>query len=762
MRKQIGVFGVNDEVLRLAQSLAHNPDVEIVRFFADDRAAALHAANRAGADVAELVKSRLFDDLNAFMQPGDFDAVIDAGATRSFRSVFPDAADGGLQIVNPLTAKLLWAYTGDESDRKAELLQALGEIVESVDLAIDTDELFTRMLDIAVGTTGADGGSVMLLDPDAGELYIRVAHGVERELWPKIRVPLGEGVAGRVAADARSLLLRGRADANHFHIQHGRANVESALCVPLVASGRVLGVLNLHHSIREDAFDEGDLEFLEQLATLDAQIIDRAQVHESLRNQAGRFNAVREVQNVLASPAPILERLARLCVLLAERVGGGIATVYLREDGTPELSLAATSLAGGGFAGEYRVVPGQGIDGRVAVSRRPEILRGEGGALAYACLPLVAGDEMVGVVSIQAGATPPRGRAAEEILLEMAAAMAEGIARDDREARMAVRATRASAINEAGVRMISADDVNDVARMATSSAAMIIEAEHAVLRLQDPQTLRYVIRSYFGPADGRQQEQLFRLDKDVSVETIRRRTPLLLKDIPHQTKSPETTGDVRSALTAPLKREGRVIGTLSVYDKVSPDRFYAIDFNEEDLEGFRKLVTYVERAIDNASFHAYARQHRNFDPQTGLPNASYLDKRIREEVARADGRHCAMALASCEIENLPAIREASNSAHVHRVIMAVADALRANLRDFDVLARTDGARFTVLLPEPGNTPDQRVSELARAVADEVCKNATLNEAQRISLAFGYAVYPVDGDDAKGLMRCAANARIRMV
>ncbi|MDP6979058.1 MAG: GAF domain-containing protein [Myxococcota bacterium] len=762
MRKKIGVFGVNEEVLRLVQLLDRNPDIEIMRFFHEDRVAALHAANRAGSDVAEIVKSRLFDDLKAFMHPGDFDAVIDAGAGCSFRSVFPDAADGGLQILNPLTARLLWAYVGDARDRKAELLQALHEIVESVDLAVDTDELFARMLDIAAGATDADGGSVMLLDPERGELRIRVAHGVERELWPKIRVPLGEGVAGRVAADARSLLLRGRADASQFHIQYGRANVESALCVPLVASGRVLGVLNLHHNTREDAFDESDLEFLEHLATLDAQIIDRAQVHESLRNQAGRFNAVRDVQNVLASPEPILERLTRLCGLLAERVGGGIATVYLREDGSTDLSLAATSLAGGGFAGEYRVVPGQGIDGRVAASRRPEILRSDPGALAYACLPLVAGDEMVGIVAIQAGAHPPRGRAAEEILLEMAAAMAEGVARDDREARMAVRATRASAINEAGVRMISADDVNDVARMATSSAAMIIEAEHAVLRLQDPQTLRYVIRSYFGPADGRHQEQLFRLDKDVSVETIRRRTPLLLKNISHQTKSPETTGDVRSALTAPLKREGRVIGTLSVYDKVSPDRFYAIDFNDEDLEGFRKLVTYIERAIDNASFHAYARQHRNFDPQTGLPNSSYLDKRIREEIARANGRHCAMALAGCEIENLTAIREASNSAHVHRVIMAVADSLRAHLRDFDVLARTEGARFTALLPEPGHTPDQRIAELARAVAEDVCKDAKLNEAHRISLAFGYAVYPVDGDDVSGLMDCAANARIRMV
>lgn len=762
MRKRIGVFGVNEEVLRLAQLLQTNSNIEIVRYWAPDRDAALEHAYLVGAEVVAHLKPLLTDDLNTFLSPGDLDAVVDAGGSPDFLSVFPDAADGQLQILKPLTARLLWAYSVVEQDRKSELLQALGEIVESVDLAIDSDELFLRMLDIAVGSTGAEGGSLMLLDSESRELRIRVAHGVERELWPKIRVPLGDGIAGRVAADARSLLLRGKADASKFHIVRERGDVESALCVPLVVKGRVLGVLNLHHSSLEHAFDEDDLHFLEQLATLDAQIIDRAQEHESLRNQAARFDAVRQVQSLFTSPAPILERLTELCRMVAKRVGNGIATIYLRDDRSQDLSLAATSLTGGGFAGEYHIVKGAGIDGRVAESGRATFLREDNGAIAYVCLPLCAGEELVGILSVQAGGNPERGRAAEEILLEMAAAMAEGIAQAEREARMSVRATRASAINEAGVRMVSEEDVNDVARMATSSTAMIMEAEHAVLRLQDPQTLRYVIRSYFGPADGRHQERLFRFDKKVSVETIRRRTPILLRDVTHSAKSPDTTADVRSLLTAPLKREGRVVGTLAVYDKVAPERFYAVDFNEEDLQSFTRLVTYVERAVENAQFHAFARQHRNFDQQTGLPNATYLGKRIHEEISRAGGRQSALAIATCEIENLDEIQEAANAAHVHRVIMGVADALRAKLRDFDVLGRTATSRFTVLLPEPGHSPDQRIAELARSVADAVSKLDSLNSPCRVALAFGYGVYPSDGSDRESLLACAETARIRMV
>ena len=61
-------------------------------------------------------------------------------------------------------------------------------------------EEIARMLEIAMGVTGADGGSLMLLDPKAQQLGIRVAIGVEPELWPKIKVALGEGIAGRAAA----------------------------------------------------------------------------------------------------------------------------------------------------------------------------------------------------------------------------------------------------------------------------------------------------------------------------------------------------------------------------------------------------------------------------------------------------------------------------------------------------------------------------------------------------------------------------------
>ncbi len=762
MRKRIGIYGATDETLQLIPLLEANPDIEIAAIYDPDPNALRERLASLEPEVAETLRGRLVPDDTSLASDVRLHAVIDSGSCPPFASSFPEAGERGVQVVTPLAARLLWGYGAASGDRKTELLQVLREVLESYNLTIDTDELFGRMLDIARSVTSAEGGSVMLLDPEARELRVRVATGIEPELWSKIRVPIGEGIAGRVAAEARPLCLRGKADRQTFHIVRERLDIESALSVPLVHEGRVLGVLNLHHSTRTDAFSESDLEFIEQLARLDAQIIARAQEHEAMRSQATRYKAVREVHRILAQKHPLPERLTELCRFVVAQVGRGIATLYLYDAEEERLHLTATSLEGSGFGEEYRIRLDQGIDGTAARSREATFLRREDGTLAYSALPLLAGDTLTGLLSIQAGADAPRGRGAEEFLLDIAAAAAEEIASLRREARMTTRATKIGAINEMGIRMISLTDPAEVLRLGTSSAAMVLEADHAILRLQDEETGRYVIRSYFGSADGQLQEKLFRLDKRVSVDAIKRRAPMLVRDLVDDEKLRDFGADVRSLIATPLRNGGRVIGTLAIYDKVAADRFTVGNFSDEDLQLFVKFVSYLERSVTNARFYAQARQFRNFDEETGLPNATYLSKRIQEEIARAGGRPGVMAIATCCIENVDEIQRATDPAFVRRVIQRTVSALRAHLRDFDVAGRTGEAEFTVLLPDPGVSPSERIFAMARSVADDISKDDALNDPVRIALAFGYAVHPEEGEDRETLLEQAREPRNRMV
>ncbi len=751
MRRAVAIYGVSDETLALVPALEENPEIEVVGAFAEDPAPA-----RARAESQRL---RLAIDSDPALFSRTLHAVVDAGIGKPFAQRFPEAA-AGLQVVSPLTARLLWGYGLSSADRKAELLQALHEVVESVNLTIDPDELFTRMLEIAMGVTGADGGSLMLLDAERGELRIRVACGVEPELWPKIRVPLGQGVAGRAAAEARPIKIRGRADREQFKLSRDRPDVESALCVPLVHGGRVLGVLNLHHTSRADAFDDDDLSFAEQLGRLDAEIIARAEEHETLRRQASRYEAVSAVREALAGGGALEGRLEKLCARVAALLDGGIATVYLLGD--EELRLAATSLPGGGLGGEYRVALGAGIDGQAAARREPVFLESKPGALGYAALPLVAGDACLGVLSIQSSGTRGRSaRALRETLLEIAAAAAEEIAQAEREARISSRATKVSAINESGIRLISTREPAEVARLTTSSGALILEADHAVLRLQDPESRRFVIRSYYGSADPKAQEKLFRLDKQVCVDAIKARQPRLLRNLTKDASLAELAAGFRSALAAPLKRDGRVVGTLAFYDKVAPDQFFPGLFGDDDLQIFARYVSYVERALENAALHAATQRQRNFDEETGLPNFEYWGRRVDQELARAAGPEGALAIVECRIENLEELRRA-DLRRGDRLVQRTAEALRSHVREFDVVARGQDNEFLVLLPDPGPRPEERVATLARSVADEVARDEEVARSERAALAFGYASYPAEGLDRAALLARAKTARIRMV
>jgi len=761
MRRRLGIWGATDESLRLLRLLAGNADVEVTRIHDADPEAARIRARALGSALSHRVSELLVEDPAAFFaeHERELDAVVDS--TGDLAEHRPADLSRAIQVVTPLTARLLWGYGVAPRDRKAELLQALHEVVESVDLTIDADDLFERMLEIAVGVTGAEGGSLMLLDPQSGTLRIRVAQGVEPELWPKIRVALGQGISGRVAAEGRPIHLRGRADRRSYDLVRERVDVESALCVPLIHAGRVLGVLNVHHSTHSDVFSDDDLQFMEQLARLDARIIARAQEHESLRSQAARYDAVREVQRVLSGPAIQSERLESFCRFMAERAGGGIVHLYLREE-DERFALAATSLAGGGFGGEYRLQPGEGLDGRALEGPGPIVLRHDSGALAYAALPLIAGSSLVGLLSIQAGAAGSERPGRLESWQEMAAAAAETLARSAREARMATRAERINAINETSIRMLSCNEPNEVGRLATSSAAMILEADHAILRLQDPSTRRYSIRSYFGAAEGSAREALFRLDKAVTVDAIRRRSPHLIQDASLDPRFSELADEMRSVLTAPLKRDGAVVGTISLYDKVTLDRFFASRFDDEDLQVFGRFVSYVERALDHALSHRESHRHRNFDEETGLPNAAFLGQRLHEEIARAAGRENALALCVCRLENRDEIAAEAGNEHLHRVVQALVEAIHGHLREFDVLARIDRDELAVLMPEPGRTPGERVFELARSVADAISKDESLNQPVRVGLAFGYGVHPADGSERDPLVEHARQPRIRMV
>ena len=190
-----------------------------------------------------------------------------------------------------------------------EALYQLGRILNS---SLSLDEILPTALTQTLDLLQAKTASVMLLDEKGEELRIRLAHGLSPEIVESTTVKLGERVSGRVAATGEPVLIKG---------QEGD-DMDSSLCVPLLANQQVLGVLNIRTKTDGSDFTHQDLELAGQLANIAAAAIENASLHDEL--QALFLSTVSAMANSIDARDPYTkghsERVTSYAVMIAEEL----------------------------------------------------------------------------------------------------------------------------------------------------------------------------------------------------------------------------------------------------------------------------------------------------------------------------------------------------------------------------------------------------------------------------------------------------------
>ncbi len=110
--------------------------------------------------------------------------------------------------------------------------------------------------------------SIMLLDKAEEELRIECAIGIDEEIVEHARVKLGEGIAGKVALENRSCLVKDIDDDQRMSARNNDFLYESRsfLSVPIPKDGDAMGVVNVANPGTKEAFDENDRQLLEFFA----------------------------------------------------------------------------------------------------------------------------------------------------------------------------------------------------------------------------------------------------------------------------------------------------------------------------------------------------------------------------------------------------------------------------------------------------------------------------------------------------------------
>ncbi|MEO5988519.1 MAG: HD domain-containing phosphohydrolase [Candidatus Eisenbacteria bacterium] len=141
----------------------------------------------------------------------------------------------------------------------------------------DLRQLFEGIVEMVSASLEASIVSLVLVDPDRGDLFIAASVGHESQGVQGRRTTLRSGVAGAVAAWGRPVLVENiETDRRFKRLNHPQYCTKSLLCVPLRVEGEVIGVINANNKANGEPFDEDDLALLVMLTERVSSAIERA------------------------------------------------------------------------------------------------------------------------------------------------------------------------------------------------------------------------------------------------------------------------------------------------------------------------------------------------------------------------------------------------------------------------------------------------------------------------------------------------------
>jgi signal transduction histidine kinase len=319
-----------------------------------------------------------------------------------------------------------------EAGHDADRLRKLQALTDAALAHLELDVLLQTLLLRTREILDVDTCAVLLLDEDTNELVARAAVGIEEEVEQGVRIPVGRGFAGRVAADRRPVILDDVEHADVLNPILRAKKIKSMLGVPLLVGGRILGVLHVG-VLTHRVFDPADVELLQLAGDRAAIAIDHARAFEAERHARRRVEHVQAVTDAALAHLDLDGLFAVLLPRIRDILEADTCAVLLLDEAANELVARAAVGIEEEVEQGVRIPVGGGFAGRIAARRQPVILADvdhadvlnpilrEKGIKSMLGVPLLVGSDALGVIHV--GTLVHRRFTAEDVeLLRLVAA----------------------------------------------------------------------------------------------------------------------------------------------------------------------------------------------------------------------------------------------------------------------------------------------------------------------------------------------------
>ncbi|MFH1811728.1 MAG: diguanylate cyclase [Pseudomonadota bacterium] len=219
------------------------------------------------------------------------------------------------------------AETNASLQRKVDELTLLTDLTRAVTSTLELKAVLDEVCRRAGTFMGVDEAVALLNEDQRQRVRVISMHGVPASVDLRdLTFKHGDGITGRVALSGRTILVRDTtADPRYLHYKGQRPVDGSFLSVPMLAKGRVLGVLDFFRA-QVDAFDERSITLLTAVAGQAALAVENARLYQ-MQTELALTDALTSLHNRRALDQRLEDEVHR-----ASRFGNALSALMIDVD----------------------------------------------------------------------------------------------------------------------------------------------------------------------------------------------------------------------------------------------------------------------------------------------------------------------------------------------------------------------------------------------------------------------------------------------
>jgi len=208
-----------------------------------------------------------------------------------------------------------------ELKKSKNRLSVLYQISRSISSTLELDNILKVILDFSVKISGANRGSVMLLDEKKNVFFIKAAYNLSEKIIRNVTFAKDENTIGWVAKNKKPLYIKDLEQDKRFSKKEEiDYKIKQLLMVPIIIEGEVKGVINLENNT---SFTTDIINLLKSFSEQAAVAINNARLYHKI--QDSYFEIVKALAQAIEAKDPYThghsERVMEYAVQIAQKLG---------------------------------------------------------------------------------------------------------------------------------------------------------------------------------------------------------------------------------------------------------------------------------------------------------------------------------------------------------------------------------------------------------------------------------------------------------